>query len=126
MNLLHTKCIAHVSLYQSANAWRRHCSFIHLTAVLNILVVRYGFEGNCKHDSLRDSRTYSCHVSRFRCTCEWLVKNRLATLLMLVKQIFGDRHRSRVITEHSIQANLDFVILESLLYNYYCPICRNI
>jgi len=53
-----------------------------------------------------------CHVilrgSRFRGTWAWLIKNRRATTLKLVKPIFDGRHRKSRVTVHSIQALFDF------------------
>ncbi|XKL63430.1 hypothetical protein PGB90_005794 [Kerria lacca] len=53
-----------------------------------------------------------CHVilcgSRFRGTRAWLIKNRRATTLKLVKPIFDSLHRRRRVIVHIIQALFDF------------------
>ena len=47
------------------------------------------------------------HGIRFRCIWAWLIKNRRATTLKLVKPIFDGRQRRRSVTAYSIQALID-------------------
>jgi len=46
--------------------------------------------------------------SRFRGTWAWLIKNRRATTLKLVKPIFDGRHRRKRVTVQGSQALFDF------------------